>query len=193
MIKNIVWDFDGTLIDTYGIMSKAFCIALNKRNIIAKEDEINKLLKISSEYAISYFKLDNSFKKIWKDEEKRVDKNLSKPFENVVNVLKYIVKNGGKNYIVTHRDKTTFEYLKFYNLEKYFEDILTIEEADYRKPNIDMFEKIISRNNIDVKETLSVGDRILDMIPSKEIDCIVDITVENYNELLKILINNNIF
>ncbi|MEA1974994.1 MAG: HAD-IA family hydrolase, partial [Bacillota bacterium] len=168
MIKNIIWDFDGTLVDTYGIMSKAFCIALNKRNIMAKEAEVNKLLKVSSEYAINYFGLDKSFKKIWKDEEKKVDKNLSKPFENVENILKYIIKNGGKNYIVTHRDKTTFEYLKFYNLEKYFDDIVTIEDADYRKPNIDMFKKLISRNNINIKETLSVGDRILDMIPSKE-------------------------
>jgi HAD superfamily hydrolase (TIGR01549 family) len=203
MIKNIIWDFDGTLIDTYPVMAKAFSIVLKEKNIFVSESKINDLLKVSSSEAIEYFDLDISFKKIWKDKEKEIDKNLSKPFGDVVNILKYIVENGGKNYIVTHRDKTVFDYLHFFGLEKYFEDIITIEESIYRKPNSDMFNRLIIRNNINVRETLSVGDRILDMIPSKEIglktcyynndnisiDFKVDFIINEYSELLKLLKN----
>jgi len=203
MIKNIIWDFDGTLIDTYPLMIKAFKIALKKRNVNANKEEIEKLLKISSKHAISYYEMDDFFKKMWKDEEKKVNKKLSKPFNSVIDVLEYIISKGGKNYIVTHRDITTYDFLKFYNMENYFEDILTIEDAQFRKPNHDMFKKSIIRNNIDVEITLSVGDRILDMIPSKnvglltcyynnedrKIDFLPDYTISNYRELLKILKN----
>ncbi len=205
MIKNIIWDFDGTLIDTYPLMIKAFKTTLEERNISANESEIEELLKISSEHAIRYYKMDDSFKKIWKDEEKKVNKKLSKPFENVINVLKYIISEGGKNYIVTHRDITTYDFLKYYNMENYFEDILTIEETEFRKPNSNMFKKLILRNNINVEVTLSVGDRILDMIPSKnvglltcyynnenrEIDFLPEYVISDYSQLLKILKNKN--
>ena len=203
MIENIIWDFDGTLIDTYPLMIKAFKIALEEKNISANESEIKKLLKISSEHAISYYKMDDSFKTMWKDEEKKVKKKISKPFDGVIDVLKYIISKGGKNYIVTHRDITTYDFLKYYNMENYFEDILTIEEAEFRKPNDNMFKKLILRNNIDVEITLSVGDRILDMIPSKnvglltcyynnenrEIDFLPEYTIYDYSQLLKILKN----
>ena len=205
MIKNIIWDFDGTLIDTYPLMIKAFKIALEEKNVSANESEIEKLLKISSEHAISYYQMDDSFKKIWKDEEKKVSKEFSKPFENVIDVLKYVISKGGKNYIVTHRDITTYDFLKYYNMENYFEDILTIEEAEFRKPNDNMFKKLILRNNINVETTLSVGDRILDLIPSmnvglltcyynnenREIDFSPDYTIFEYGELLEILKNKN--
>ncbi len=204
MLKYFIWDFDGTLVDTYPSMTVAFQRALKNEGIEASEQEILSLLKQSSKHALAYYNLDKSFKKQWKAIEERVDKERSQPFQGVIEVLDLIVKNDGKNYIVTHRDQTTYDYLKFHKLLDYFTNIITIEEANQRKPDTDLFDQLIQRNQIDPDQTLSIGDRILDMLPSKTLGletCLynpkglrhkieVDYEIKNYSVLKEILKKN---
>ena len=167
MLKYFIWDFDGTLVDTYPSMTVAFQKALKNEGIEAPKNEILRLLKQSSKHALAYYNLDESFKKKWKAIEERVDKEMSQPFQGVLKVLNLIVNNAGENYIVTHRDETTFEYLKYHEMHRYFKDVITIEEANQRKPHTDLFDQIIAKNKIIPSQCLSIGDRVLDMIPSK--------------------------
>ena len=201
MLKYFIWDFDGTLVDTYPSMTIAFQKALANEGIDAPKDEILSLLKKSSKHALAYYHLDGSFKKQWKAIEERVDKDASQPFQGVIEVLNLIVKNNGKNYIVTHRDETTYDYLKFHRMLDYFTDIITIEEASRRKPDTDLFDQLMKRNQMNPDQTLSIGDRILDMMPSKalglktclynpkgfEHEIVVDYKIENYKILKEIL------
>lgn len=204
LLKYFIWDFDGTLVDTYPSMTIAFQSALKDEGINAPKEEILSLLKQSSKHALAYYNLDASFKKKWKAIEERVDKAMSQPFQGVLEVLNLVMKNGGQNYIVTHRDKTTYDYLKFHQMLDYFTDIITIEEAKHRKPNTDLFDQIIANNQIVPHQCLSIGDRILDMIPSKALGlktCLynpkgfdhslaVDYEIDDYNVLVDILKKN---
>ena len=205
MIKNIIWDFDGTICDTYPLMVNAFIKALKEEGQEVSYKKVYNLLKQSSKKAFKVLDLDESFRKKWKNIEYNMDKEQAPLYKDVLKCIKYIDNNKGKNYILTHRNKTTYDFLKYHNIEKYFEDVLTIEEANFRKPNIDMFETLIKRNNINTKVTLSVGDRILDMIPSKKIGlktCLfnidehklnidLDYVIKDYKTLLDILKEKN--
>ena len=205
MIKNIIWDFDGTICDTYPLMVNAFIKALKSENKEVSYEKVYNLLKESSKKAFEVLDLDESFRKKWKSIEYKMDKKQAPLYDNVLKCIKYMNKNKGNNYIITHRNKTTYDFLKYHNIEKFFKDILTIEDANFRKPNEDMFNTLIKRNNIDVNKTLSVGDRILDMIPSKKvglktclfnkqknkIDINLDYTIKDYKTLLKILKEKN--
>lgn len=166
MIKYFIWDFDGTLVDTYPSMTIAFQRALKTKGIDATQERIMSLLKKSSEHALDYFNLDATFKRKWKAEEERVDKKMSQPFQGILEVLEMIKNKDGLNFIVTHRDKTTYDYLKYYGMLDYFTDIITIEEANHRKPHTDLFDQIIEKNGIQPSKCLSIGDRDLDIIPS---------------------------
>lgn len=51
MIMNDIWDFDGTLFDTYPLMMEAFLLALKKyKNINSDYDTVYRLLKHSSDH-----------------------------------------------------------------------------------------------------------------------------------------------
>jgi len=204
LLKYFIWDFDGTLVDTYPSMSIAFQRALKNEGINASEEEVLRLLKQSSKHALAYYNLDKSFKKKWKAIEERVDKAQSQPFQGVLEVLNLIVNNGGENYIVTHRDETTYEYLKFHQMLSYFTDVITIEKANQRKPHTDLFDQINAKNKIIPSQCLSIGDRILDMIPSKALglktcfynpkgldhEVAVDYEIKEYKRLEEILRKN---
>lgn len=55
-IKHIIWDFDGTLFDTYPGMVYAFKKALEDSGIEAEAEEIHEKMKVSVSNAISYYK-----------------------------------------------------------------------------------------------------------------------------------------
>jgi len=204
VLKYFIWDFDGTLVDTYPSMTLAFQRALKAEGINAGKEEIMSLLKKSSKDALAYYNLNSTFKRQWKVEEERVDKEMSQPFHGVLEVLDLIKNKDGLNFIVTHRNKTTYDYLEYYKILNYFTDIITIEEANHRKPNTDLFDQIISRNNIEPAQCLSIGDRDLDMMPSKalglktclynpkkiENKIVVDYEITHYNELQAIITKN---
>lgn len=55
---NILWDFDGTIFDTYPTIVKAFKELLTDQTI--SEDDILKQMKISSDVAIKHFDIEKS-------------------------------------------------------------------------------------------------------------------------------------
>lgn len=56
MFKNVIWDFDGTLFDSYPGMVYAFKRALGDNGVEVGEDEILKYMKVSVTTAINHFK-----------------------------------------------------------------------------------------------------------------------------------------
>jgi len=201
MFKNIVWDFDGTLLDTYPLLVKAYQNELKKVSIIASTSKITSLLLVSSSEVLKYYNLDDSFRKNVAIEVEKLSKDISPPFECVIEVLSYIIENGGSNYIVTNRDQSTYGFLTYYNILNYFTDIIVTDSLSLRKPKNIQFKKLLSQNKINIKKTLSIGDRALDLIPSKSVGLTTcffnnnnkflsidaDYTIYNYGELLKLL------
>ena len=53
MFRNIIWDVDGTLFDTYPAIAKAFQVALNDLGKDASLDRIEDLAKISISYCVT--------------------------------------------------------------------------------------------------------------------------------------------
>jgi len=53
--KNIIWDFDGTLFDTYPAMTKCLVAALEEMGVRAVYDEAHALLKRSMGEARRYY------------------------------------------------------------------------------------------------------------------------------------------
>lgn len=65
MVRNIIWDFDGTLFDTYPITVNSFRRALKDNRIDETNENIRNYFKISERCAVYHFKelygLDDAF------------------------------------------------------------------------------------------------------------------------------------
>ncbi|AQQ55559.1 HAD-IA family hydrolase [Planococcus lenghuensis] len=156
---NILWDFDGTLFDTYPAYSRIFSHVLGGR---AAEVEIYKKLKVSFSHAIDHYGL--SEEQI--DEMNRLEEKLQPadivPFESVEEVLKL----ANKNVIMTHKDrKGVLAILQYYGWEEYFSDMVTIDDGFPRKPDAASYRYLHEKYGID----LAIGDREIDLIPANEL------------------------
>ena len=190
MIKNILWDLDGTLFDTYPSMTTAFADALKKEGVIIHYDEIFNLLKFNFNHCLTAvqhrYKLDvDNLLKNYLHNYKQISLDDQPPFKNVIDVCKLIVKNGGKNVIVTHKDRAASEtLLSEFNIKYLFFDSITKDEKFPLKPNPAAFREIIQRNNLNINETLAVGDRELDIVPGLKLDMKTCLFIDNKNNNL---------
>lgn len=156
---NILWDFDGTLFDTY----PAYTSILHKTlgETYDKQEIYNKL-KVSYSHALDFYRVSSE----QEEEIKRLRKKLApkdmKPFTGVEEILKFATKN----VIVTHKHRDgVLAILNHYGWDKYFVEIITIDDGFPRKPNSIAYSHLHNKYRID----LAIGDRELDLLPAKEI------------------------
>ncbi|MBY0147922.1 HAD-IA family hydrolase [Neobacillus niacini] len=187
---NILWDFDGTLFDTYPALVEGF-VKLSERDL--DKAEVLKWLKIDSLTAFKHYGIDESKRPAYKDIDKRYSKEFSTPFEHLESVL----SAADHNIIVTHRDReSTLFLLEKFSLEKYFSEIVSVEEQGFnRKPHTASYEYVLKKYNID----LVVGDRELDLLPARKLgiktvafqnpDIEADLHLDSYDEFNSIVFN----
>ena len=156
----ILWDFDGTLFDSYPIYTKKFQQVLNDGNVT--EQEVYKQLKISFRHASSFFHFsEEQLEGFFRLEERILPKDI-KPFDSVENVLNF----ASKNVIMTHKRRNDVsKILDYYGWEKYFSEIVAGDDGFPRKPNIESYEYLHQKHKID----LAIGDREIDIIPANKL------------------------
>ncbi|WP_409297892.1 HAD-IA family hydrolase [Peribacillus sp. SCS-26] len=156
---NILWDFDGTLFDTYPAYTKVMKQVLGEA---ADERDILAQLKISFSHAIHYFQLSEDQISEMKRLNQLISPHDMKPFESVEKIL----KQADKNVIMTHKSRAgVTAILKHYGWEKYFADMVTIDDGFPRKPDAASYAYLHRKHHID----LVIGDRLLDVLPAKEL------------------------
>lgn len=186
---NILWDFDGTLFDTYPSLVEAF-VQLKKQEI--DRNEVLKWLKIDSKTAFNHYGISEDKREEYKKLYNDFAKISGKPFAHVEDALA-----SNQNIIVTHRDReSTVFLLEKFQLKKYFKDIISVEEDGFiRKPHTSSYEYVLKTYPID----LVVGDRDLDLIPAKKLSIKTaafqnrkieaDYYIESYADFIPFVIN----
>ncbi len=204
--RNLIWDFDGTLFDTYPEITRAFIDVLKKDYGVEYDyDKAYSLAKSSITFCIESladeFNIDRE--EFYENYKKRYFGELTfedKPFEGVEEILNYVSERGG-NFLITHRGfESLNEFLSRNDFNKYFIEAVTSDANFPLKPDPTSFNYIIDKYKLKKDETLGVGDRILDIEAANSSgikSCFFDpggskIGVANYNvskmkDLLKIL------
>lgn len=168
MIKHIIWDFDGTLFDSYPGMVNAFLRALKKYEIEAEYDEVLKLFLNSEKTAVQYYQnqflLGEELTGVYQDEKSHIDLSNMLPFPYAKEVCQRIKEAGRYNYILTHRGSTTYDILRKNGMVELFTEIVTKDNQFARKPDPEAIYYLLDKYQIHPKEAMIVGDREIEIL-----------------------------
>jgi phosphoglycolate phosphatase-like HAD superfamily hydrolase len=169
MIRNLIWDVDGTLFDTYPAIVAAFDDALRDLGAQTPPERIRELCLVSLDHCVSVLAdehdvpgqaLEDAF--VARYGERAVTD--SPPFPGVVEVCRYVASIGGTNVIVTHRRRSSTDALLAANgMHDLFAGVITAADGHPRKPDPAMFEMALAEHALARDATMSVGDRALDV------------------------------
>ena len=203
MIKNILWDLDGTIFDSYPAITYAISKSLNEMGLSVALNVIDGLARQSIEYCLitlsQRFKLDPDLLRArFADSYETVDPVRQLPFPGVREVCQLIHQCGGLNIIVTHRGiRSTQKLLGVHGLASCFDDIFSVEEGYPRKPNPAMILAALEKHHLNPAETLLVGDREIDtqagrasgistcLFSPLELSAPADIHISHFNQLVE--------
>ncbi|MGQ4664871.1 HAD-IA family hydrolase [Metabacillus halosaccharovorans] len=156
---NILWDFDGTLFDTYPAFTLVMHDLLRER---AEKKDILKQLKVSFRHAANHFNLSEEQIHTFKEKEKSLSPKIKKPFPYVENIL----KKANVNVIMTHKPRDEVKLiLDYYHWYDYFHEIVAGDDGFPRKPDSASYRYLHEKYKLDI----AIGDRLLDILPAKEI------------------------
>lgn len=169
-MRNIIWDFDGTLFDTDGAIVSSFLSVLREKyGIYENENKIRRFIKIdtkecaeslSSEYGLNKALLLSEAR----EEYDRLGIEAQRPISGASSVCEKVIESGGINALVTHRDKASVErFLDYYDFYKYFACLITCNDNFELKPSPQSFLHVINFLSLEKALTCGVGDRELDV------------------------------
>lgn len=156
-----IWDLGGTLLDNYETSTAAFVETLAQFGIEEEHDKVYNALKVSTAFAIDQFAPTiERFLEKYKENEAR---ELEHPalFEGVPALLEEISDQGGRNFLVSHRNDQVLDILEKTGIAGYFTEVVTASSGFKRKPNPESM--IYLRDKYKISSGIVIGDRSIDI------------------------------
>ncbi len=163
--KQIVFDIDGTLIDTeYAVLHSLQDTIKITTGRDAKIEELYFALGITGYDALVQLEIpDTTFAlDIW-DKNMRKYMDSVKVFEGMLDVLKKLEAGGYKVGIVTSKTKEEFEHdFSVFGINDYFETVVCADDTAEHKPNAEPLLKYIELAKCSKEEAIYIGDSVYD-------------------------------
>lgn len=170
----IIFDLDGTLIDTEQGIIKTYEYLFEKYDDIKNFDKQKRLevlgpslYKLFPKYFPNYDV--NLLVEEFVKENARIFKEVNQPMENAAEILKYLKDNGYSVAIFsTKKHDVIVENLKIYNLDSYIDKIVGIDDVRFEKPDPEGLYKILGRKGYPLDNAIYVGDSKTDIEAAKK-------------------------
>jgi pyrophosphatase PpaX len=200
MIKGIIFDFDGTIVNTNDLIVKCLQLtAKNISNIKLSNEDINcmygKILKEQMEM-IDITRVDELVKYYKKIYFKFMDAETF-IFKGMREIIVKLYEMGIKLTILSNKSTVGINHgLELFNLKDYFVEIISMDDVDFGKPNKEGLIKLLNKINLKNNEVLLVGDSENDIavgINNNIISIMVDwsfLSADNFTIKPSFTINN---
>lgn len=171
MIKAILFDLDGTLIDTNKLIAESFKYAFKKELNEDKTDEEVSIFfgqPLRDSFINLGEELCEKMMATYRAYNEEIHDTMCNEFNGVTETLEKLKSSGFKLAIVTSKRKALAERgMKINNILRYFDAIITPEDTSEHKPKPGPVLKACEILKVEPKETLMVGDSNFDLMSGK--------------------------
>ena len=164
MIKNIIFDFDGVIVDSEVLASKAFSKYFSKFDQSIKEEQF---YKYAGNKTVDVIDLLSAKYKI-EDKEKFTNEIFdivlevySKDLKLVDGAKDYISKSERNHFIGSNSNKDRIlDGLKLVDLDEFFlsDQVYSFDMVKRPKPDPDIYLKVVNDNSLNIEETVIIED-----------------------------------
>ena len=199
-ITDLIWEFDGTLFDTYPPMCTDLKHTMAALGHDFTVEELLEQFTQSRETVLDYCAACTGLTaaevdRHYRDYVTEHGQPEAHPFPYVVEFLAKFQAAGGRNFVFTHRSESVHDYLAKADLTKYFTDVVSAGKVFARKPAPAGNLHIIEKHSCDKNRVMAVGDRELDVLAAKnagieaclytkkEVDSAADHKIADFTEL----------
>lgn len=167
-MTTFIWDFDGTLVDSYEAIGQAlqvtyahYGLAFDEQwimDFIIKESVKDLLYQVAKKQELDFAELSAFFKK-----EQEVRDYLIKSMPHLTEVLAATKQKGVTHFVYTHKGITANDVLERLVVRHYFTEVVTSANGFARKPEPEAINYLLEKYDLDKESTYYVGDRRLDV------------------------------
>jgi len=189
MIKAVLFDFDGTLINTNDLIFKSYKKAF--KDVLNRDIEDEEILKLYGRplygSLMEYGEPGEMLYQVYRKFNETQHDLLAKPFDGVYEGLKNLRYKGYKMGIVTSKRMPLVKRgLDLLGISTFFDTVITPDDTQNGKP--DPEPVLLGCNRLDVLpcETVYVGDSVFDMEAAKAAGtllCAVKYTLTDHEKL----------
>ena len=164
MIKNIIFDFDGVIVDSEVLASKAFSKYFSKFDKSIKEEQFYKYAGKKTVEVIDLlsakYKIENK-EKFTNEIFDIVSEVYSKDLKLVDGAKDYISKSDRNHFIGSNSNKDRIlDGLKIVGLDKFFlsDQVYSFDMVKRPKPDPDIYLKVLNDNSLNREESVIIED-----------------------------------
>lgn len=195
MIKAVLFDLDGTLLDTNDLIYKSFdYVFKNNLNLNLSKDEITSNYGQPLHYTFSKYTEDKllieKLIKAYREYNFSIHDDMCKSFDEVEEVLKTLKDKKIKIGVVTSkREALAKRGMEITNILNYMDCIVTPEKTNKHKPDPEPVLYACQKLSVDPTEAIMVGDSHFDLMAGKSagsLTCAVSYTMLELDRLKKV-------
>lgn len=167
MLKAIIFDFDGVIVESDQPRFQALCTASSKYNVYIKPTEIKNMIGITTDKFLNLTLSDTDKKyknKIIDDYEKNYKRNVAKYVKPIDITVDFIRNYNGPFTlaIASMSSRTVIEkLLKSFEIYERFKIITCKEDVTHHKPNPEIYLKTLDLLDLKPSECVLIEDTLI--------------------------------
>lgn len=172
MIECVLFDLDGTIVDTNELIISSFMYALKQNALtpLSREQMIPHMGTTLQQQMRVFSGLEDVsiLEKSYRSYNNEHHDELIRSFPHVNETLEELSRRGIKMGIVTTKIRpTTIKALEMFDLLKYMDTIVTVTDVTEPKPHPEPVLTAVRNLGVDPRKTLMVGDSVVDIQSAK--------------------------